>query len=89
MKEKLGQGLPSNKAKISSVEENFETFGQPHVGNSKKSTPKRKKEDVGEDLLANYALKKGRYVGTRSSTHSMQENNPSTRQNKSLARIQS
>jgi len=64
LKEKLDQGLPSNKVRISSIEHDSKSFGRPHVVNNKKSTPKIKKEDVGEDLLANYALKKGRYVGT-------------------------
>ncbi len=56
---------------MSSIEEDSESFGQPRVGNNKKSTPKKRKEDIGEDLLTNYALKKGRYVGTWSSTQSM------------------
>jgi hypothetical protein len=60
----LDQGLPSSKARISSIEKDSESYGRPHVGNNKKSTPKRKKEDVGEDLQANYAFKKRRYVGT-------------------------
>jgi hypothetical protein len=60
----LDQGLPFSKARISSIEEDSKSFGELRVGNNKKSTPKRKKEDVGEDLLINYALKKGRYVGT-------------------------
>jgi hypothetical protein len=60
----VGPRLPSSKARISPIEEDFESSSRLHVGNNKKSTPKRKREDIGEDLLANYALKKGRYVGT-------------------------
>jgi hypothetical protein len=62
-KQKWGPILASRKARISFVEEDDDRVGHPHMGNIKKFTPKRK-EDVGEGLLANYALKKGRYVGT-------------------------
>jgi hypothetical protein len=69
-KEKLGLILASAKARISSIEEDDVGVGHPHMGNIKKPTPKKKK-DVGEGLLIDYALKKGMYVGTRASAQSM------------------
>ncbi len=63
-KEKLGLIMASSKARISSVEEDDDKVGLPHMGNIKKPALKRKREEVGEGLLFDYALKKGKYVGT-------------------------
>jgi len=62
-KEKLGPILVFGKVRISSVEEDDDRVGHPHMGHIKKPTPKKEKED-GDGLLVDYALKKGRYVGT-------------------------
>jgi hypothetical protein len=35
-----------------------------HIWETLRSLPKKKREDVGEGLLIDYALKKGKYVGT-------------------------
>jgi hypothetical protein len=53
----------------------WETLRSPHQ--------KKEKEDVDEGLLADHALKKGRYVGTQASAQSMQVNSPTTKQNNS------
>jgi hypothetical protein len=52
----------------------WETSKSPHQ--------KKKKEDV-EGLLVDYALKKGRYVGTRASAQSMRVSSPTTKQTNS------
>jgi hypothetical protein len=70
-KEKLGPILALGEARISSIEEDDVGVGHPHMGNIKKPAPKKKKEDVGEGLLVDYALKKGRYVGTQANAQSM------------------
>ncbi len=44
LKDKLGQGLRSSKARISLVEEDFESSSRPHMGNSKKSAPKKRRK---------------------------------------------
>jgi hypothetical protein len=69
-KEKLGPILVFGKVRISSVEEDDDRVGHPHMGNIKKPAPKKERED-GDGLLVDYALKKGRYVGTRTSAQSM------------------
>ncbi len=53
--------------------------------NIKKVAPKKKKEDVNEGLLVDYALKKGGYVGTWAITQSMQVSSPTTKYVMTLA----
>jgi hypothetical protein len=76
----LGIILAFGKARISSVEEDDEGWSS-HMASIKKPTPK-KRED-GEGLLVDYALKKGRYVGTQASAQSMQVSSPTTKQGNS------
>jgi hypothetical protein len=42
-----------------------------------------KKREDGEGLLVDYALKKGRYVGTQASAQSVQVSSPTTKQSNS------
>jgi hypothetical protein len=61
-KEKLGLISAFGKARISSFEEDDDRVGHPIWQTSR--NPHQKNREDGEGLLVDYALKKGRYVGT-------------------------